>query len=77
MSLYEAEESSGEISLLELFDNHEKHIFGPNDNYTLYDTAFYLCRGGWPLSIAGGREKALRITSAYYSTLFDFENLGV
>ena len=74
MSLYESGESSGAVSLSELFDEPWKNIFCTNDGYFLQDTAFYLCRGGWPLSVLGGRDKALRITAAYYSTLFEFEN---
>ena len=74
MSLYESRESTGEVSLSALFEEPQQHLFGINENYTLQDTAFYLCRGGWPLSVLGGRDKALRITSAYYSTLFEFEN---
>ncbi len=57
-----------------MFDEPWKNIFCTNDDYFLQDTAFYLCRGGWPLSVLGGRDKALRITAAYYSTLFEFEN---
>ena len=74
MSLYESKESTGEVSLSALFEEPQQHLFFINENYTLQDTAFYLCRGGWPLSVLGGRDKALRITSAYYSTLFEFEN---
>ncbi len=74
MSLYESGESTGEVSLSALFDNPEEKLFVVNEGYTLQDTAFYLCRGGWPLSVLGGREKALRITSNYCSTLFNFEN---
>lgn len=74
MSLYESGESSGKVSLSGMFDEPRKNIFCTNDDYFLQDTAFYLCRGGWPLSVLGGRDKALRITAAYYSTLFEFEN---
>ena len=74
MSLYESKDSTGEVSLSALFEEPQQHLFGINENYTLQDTAFYLCRGGWPLSVLGGRDKALKITSAYYSTLFEFEN---
>lgn len=74
MSLYESGESSGDVSLSNLFADPQKRLFFINENYSLQDTAFYLCRGGWPLSVLGGRDKALKITTAYYSTLFDFEN---
>ncbi len=74
MSLYESKESTGEVSLSALFNNPGEHIFFTNDDYRLQDTAFYLCRGGWPLSLVSNREQALKITENYYSTLFDFEN---
>ena len=74
MSLYESGESKGLVSIYELFNNERKNLFIINENYTLLDSAFYICRGGWPLSIVEDREKALKITKNYCSTLFDFEN---
>mgnify|MGYP003331804146 CR=1 FL=1 len=59
--------------LNELF-NEQKDLFIINENYSLLDTAFYICRGGWPLSLVNDRNKALKITSNYCSTLFEFEN---
>lgn len=73
MSLYESNESSGLVSLADLF-KEKKEIFFLNENYNLFDTAFYICRGGWPLSIVAEKEKALKITKNYCSTLFEFEN---
>ena len=73
LSLYESKESKGNISLAELFNGKEK-VFAINEKYYLQDTAFYICRGGWPLSLVEDREKALRITENYFSTLFEFEN---
>ena len=73
MSLYESGDSKGLVSIRELFGG-KKELFVLNDGYNLLDTAFYICRGGWPLSIIGDREKALRITRNYCSTLFEFEN---
>ena len=73
LSLYESKESKGLISLLELFQGKDK-IFAVNEKYYLQDTAFYICRGGWPLSLVADRDIALTITGNYYSTLFDFEN---
>ncbi len=74
MSLYESLDSSGKVALLDLFDAPDDKIFVTNEDYRLQDTAFFICRGGWPLSIVDDREKALRITKNYYSTLFEFEN---
>ena len=76
MSLYESLESSGEVSIGDLFDNPDQKIFFTNESFLLLDTAFYICRGGWPLSLVEDREKALKITRNYCSTLFDFENSG-
>lgn len=73
LSLYESKESKGNISLSELFNGQEK-VFAINEKYYLQDTAFYICRGGWPLSLVENRERALRITENYFSTLFEFEN---
>lgn len=73
MSLYESKDSKGLVSLRKLF-KEKKKIIVINDNYNLQDTAFYICRGGWPLSLIDDRDKALRITKNYYSTLFEFEN---
>ncbi len=73
MSLAETKESKGIVSLGELFKGKEK-VFGINEGHHLQDTAFYICRGGWPLSLVKDREAALEMTENYYSTLFDFEN---
>jgi hypothetical protein len=49
MSLWESGESSGDISLSELFDG--KQGLGGAANLNLERIAFIACRGGWPLSI--------------------------
>lgn len=74
MSLFESEESKGLVSVRDLFEHVDAEIFHIDEEYTLQDTAFYICRGGWPLALVGDRNKALRITKNYYSTLFEFEN---
>lgn len=73
MCLSETKESKRIVSLSKLF-NERINLFFVNEDYNLYDTAFYICRGGWPLSLNDDREKALRITKNYCSTLFEFEN---
>ncbi len=75
MSLMESLDSKGIVSLNELFKSNEtKKIFYQNDKYTLLDTAFYMCRGGWPNSLDEDKEIALRRTRNYCETLFNFEN---
>lgn len=73
MSLFESEESKGLVSLKELFDN-DLEFFDTNDDYALSDTAYLLCRGGWPISVQDDKELGLEITRNYYDSLFVFEN---
>lgn len=73
MSLYESLESKGAVSLNELF-NGDIEINDPNIGFGLEDTAFLICRGGWPLSINNDKEIALDITKNYYDGLFTFED---
>lgn len=74
MSLYESEESKGLVSLKELFENPDTEYFDINDDYTLADTAYLLCRGGWPVSVQDDKDLGLEITRNYYDSLFVFEN---
>jgi len=74
MSLFESGESNGLVSIKDLFDNPNIKLLHIDDNHTVRDTAFYICRGGWPLSLTSDRNKGLKITQNYYSTLFEFEN---
>ena len=74
LNLFESKESISAISINQLFDYSDEKLFVVNEDHTLKDVAFYICRGGWPLSISVDREKALKVTSNYYSTLFEFEN---
>ena len=74
MSLMETGESKGLISLTNLFNTKIENYYYPNDDYLLLDTAFYICRGGWPLSLVEDKKKALKITENYCSNIFEFEN---
>lgn len=74
MSLYESEESKGIVSLKELFENPTAAYFDENADFSLADTAYLLCRGGWPIAIQDDRELAIEITRNYYDSLFVFEN---
>ncbi len=64
MSLYESEESSGEVSLAELFETPEK-ISGKND-YNIEKMAYFICRGGWPLAVEMEAKYALLQANDYY-----------
>ncbi|MDO5061736.1 MAG: DUF4143 domain-containing protein [Peptostreptococcaceae bacterium] len=66
MSLFESGESSGTISLKELFDG--KNI-GAQDNHTLEDIAFLICRGGWPRSVGLSEKNALFQAIDYFEAV--------
>jgi len=67
MSLYESNESSGEVSLKELF-NSPSSIKGSN-KLTLDDLAFLICRGGWPHAIDMKKNIALNQAEDYYDSI--------
>ena len=57
MSLWESQESCGEVSLTELFTTPEQiGAINPTD---IEQLAFLTCRGGWPLAVDMEREIAL------------------
>lgn len=66
MSLFESEDSSGEVSLKDLFDN--KIISGQNP-HKLADIAYLTCRGGWPSSLNYDKEYALEQPFYYIEAL--------
>ena len=74
MSLFESLDSKGTVSLGGLFDNPGMPIYDMNEDNQIADTAFLLCRGGWPLSLQDDRRVALDVTRNYYEGLFNFEN---
>lgn len=66
MSLYESKESSGEISLLELFDNKNLDIDGITSKLSIEDLIMSACRGGWPDSLNVKSEKAKLLIAKDY-----------
>lgn len=73
MSLSESKDSKCTVSLGELFNNPEVNVFDENKESCLKNTAHYICRGGWPLSVLAGEDIALDVTRNYYEGLFNFE----
>lgn len=64
MSLFESEESTGEVSLASLFaGNHD--VDGEN-HLELEDISFLLCRGGWPAALDLPDDAALYQAVDYY-----------
>ena len=73
MSLFESGDSRGLASLTDFFDGKGIDTFDLNEDSSLEDIAFLICRGGWPISLVKDREQALDITRNYYNSLFIFE----
>lgn len=67
MSLYESGESTGEVSLKDLFKKTKK-IEGIN-NLDLEKIAYLVCRGGWPRAIFMEEEIALEQAYDYYDAI--------
>lgn len=68
MSLFESEESNGEISLKSLFDGNQKDT-DAESMLTIEKIAFVLCRGGWPASINLKGLPALRMAIDYVEAI--------
>ena len=66
MTLFESLESTGEISLKDLFDS--KDVNGIN-KLSLEDIAYLCCRGGWPRSIFMDKDIALDQAFDYYDAV--------
>ena len=67
MSLYESGESTGQVSLNDLFEGTKK-IEGIN-NLDLEKIAYLVCRGGWPRAIFMEEEIALEQAYDYYDAV--------
>ena len=75
MSLWESQESKGSVSLSALFDGKEDEFpWDMNQDFSLEDVAYLLCRGGWPISVRAPRDIALEVTENYWNGLFVFED---
>lgn len=68
MSLWESGESSGEVSLKDLFDN--KAIEGTN-RLSIEDIAHLICRGGWPGAIDKKPDLSYRISQNYFKAVIN------
>lgn len=66
MSLYESKDSSGEVSIKDLFEG--KNITATDEN-SLGKIAFLICRGGWPRAIALEEKLALFQAIDYYDAV--------
>ncbi len=69
MSLYESKESSGAISLADLFNG--KHDFESISDLSIEQIAYAICRGGFPASIGKPENIALRMSIDYIEAVIN------
>lgn len=70
MSLYESGDSTGEISIMDLFDKKDIKVNGITSKLSLKDIIFLACRGGWPeiLNI-DNKSYQLKIAQSYIQSI--------
>lgn len=66
MSLYESKDSTGTVSLEDMFLG--KDIYA-SDNRNIDDIAYFICRGGWPLALNVSKKIALKQAFDYYDSI--------
>lgn len=69
MSLYESGESSGKVSLKDLFSGQFTPCLEPS--ISLEQLAYFIVRGGWPANLKTKRENASLIPSQYITATID------
>ena len=67
MTLFESGESTGQISLSDLFHSPESII--AKNPLSLKDIAFLMCRGGWPMATTLSADAALEQAFDYYDAV--------
>lgn len=71
MSLWESEESSGSVSLNELFNGVD---FGtPSNDINIEQLAFLICRGGWPKSTLLRKNASLDEAFDYFDAIYNVD----
>ncbi|MDA3818203.1 MAG: DUF4143 domain-containing protein [Prolixibacteraceae bacterium] len=71
MSLFESQESNGDVSLRSLFNMG--HNVEARSDLSIEQIAFALCRGGWPASIKLHDAAALRMSTDYVEAVINYD----
>ena len=66
MSLFESKDSTGQVSLMDLFN---KKDISAVDNHSIDEIAFLICRGGWPAALNHAKKVALKQAFDYYDAV--------
>jgi len=75
MSLWESGDSTGTVSLSELFAGTDS--VGGISNLDLNQIAHVICRGGWPSAVLAGKDDQLKIATIYYADLIEHDITNV
>ena len=70
MSLFESGDSTGTVSLSELFDGERKPVSG-NSHIDINRLAYLICRGGWPGALDMDETDSLAQAFDYYDVVCD------
>ena len=74
MSLFETGESTGDVSLSELFDSPQTSVDGAKGRLTIEELVFCVCRGGWPSALeANGDDAKLFVATDYFSNVVEVD----
>ena len=74
MSLWESKESTGQVSLSELFARPEGSIDGVRGKLTVEELMFAACRGGWPSSLqVKGDDAKLFVAEDYVNNVAEVD----
>src|SRR5574344_1222190 len=69
MSLWESKDSSGEVSLHELFYNPSYNIDGATSKLDIPELIRVACRGGWPATLQLSQKGSMMVAKDYVKTV--------
>lgn len=69
MSLWESGDSSGEVSLMEMFDNPDYDFDGATSKLGIPELIRVACRGGWPVTLQLSQKGAMLVAKDYLNTV--------
>ena len=73
MSLWESKDSTGEVSLQELFDNPNYDIDGASSKLDIPELIRVACRGGWPATLQLSSNASMMIAKDYVKTVCNYD----
>ena len=73
MSLWESQESTGEVSLKQLFDNPNYDIDGAVSKLSIPELIRVACRGGWPVTLQMPEKSQVLIAKDYVNSVCEID----